>query len=560
LIEISTRARAGRLAELVAAVRALARRLERVRPLYVVGTLVVIEWLVILGVALTVQHNGWLWYQGGDQVWFYTTSYTLLHGQLPPTAVGYGWSILLLPLALVGGPNLLHVLPAIVLLNVLVLMPATMAAMYGIGKRLGGRLAGYWVLVLWIVVPLVGVLYTNQGYHQKYTELTLPQALGLTAMSDFPSMVMLAVSAYFALRTIQGGGWSDGVLAGLFAGFGVGIKPSSGLYLLALALGLLASRRWRGCAWVGGGLAVPLLALLVWKWRGLGYVPLFHAAGGRPLALGSAGLVGGLNTSKYFHLDWSHLAQNIDLLREHFWSGRFAVWLVIAGVVALGRRSLPAMFFLGGWFLALGIVKGADPVGSVQDSSLLRMLIAAIPAFVLLLAALPLLLPRIPRRLPPLATSAAWGMPRLRLTLVVGTALLFGLVPVAFAASAHRLPARETSVYFEEAGPIPTDRSLSLVASVRGGRVTLRWAKQAGTYASFAYQVLRAPLASVQQYPENPPGLVTRSTLDASFVDVVAPKDAGVYVYRVLVSAAWSNDPSQADGYIASPPVVVRVR
>jgi hypothetical protein len=433
--------------------------------------------------------------------------------------------------------------------------------MYGIGERLGGRLAGYWVLFLWIVVPLVGVLYTNQGYHQKYTELTLPQALGLTAMSDFPSMVMLAVSAYFALRTIQGGTWSDGMLAGLFAGFGVGIKPSSGLYLLALVIGLLASRRWRGSAFVAGGLAVPLLALLVWKWRGLGYVPLFHASGARPLALGSAGVVGaGLNTSKYFHLDWSHLAQNIDLLREHFWSGRFAVWLVIAGVVALGRRSLPAMLLLGGWFLAFGIIKGADPVGSVQDSSLLRMLIAAIPAFVLLLAALPLLLPRAPRRLRPLEAPPVWGTRRLRLTVVVAASLLFGLVPVALAARAHRLPTGATSIFFEQAGPIPTERSLSLEASVRGNRVTLQWAKQAPTHASFAYELWRAPLQSVQQYPTNPPGVITRPTFGTSFVDVVAPKDAGAYVYRVLVAAAWSKDPTQADGYVASLPVVVRVR
>ncbi len=47
--------------------------------------------------ALTVRHNGWIYYQGGDQVWYYTTSWLLAHGQVPLTAVGYGWSVLLLP-------------------------------------------------------------------------------------------------------------------------------------------------------------------------------------------------------------------------------------------------------------------------------------------------------------------------------------------------------------------------------------------------------------------------------------------------------------------------------
>ena len=50
---------------------------------------------------------------------------------------------------------------------------------------------------LWIVVPLIGIKYTDLGYHQRYTELTLPQSFGLTAMADFPSMVAVLVAVYF---------------------------------------------------------------------------------------------------------------------------------------------------------------------------------------------------------------------------------------------------------------------------------------------------------------------------------------------------------------------------
>ena len=85
-------------------------------------------------------------------------------------------------------------MPAIVVLNVVVLMPVAMAALYGIGARIGGRVFGYWCLLLWVIVPFLGVLYTNTGYHQRYTELTLPQGFGLTAMSDFPTMVAVIVS------------------------------------------------------------------------------------------------------------------------------------------------------------------------------------------------------------------------------------------------------------------------------------------------------------------------------------------------------------------------------
>ena len=62
------------------------------------------------------------------------------------------------------------------------------------GQRIGGRLFGYWAAGLWILVPLIGIKYADAGYHQRYTELLLPQSLGLTAMSDFPSMVVSAVS------------------------------------------------------------------------------------------------------------------------------------------------------------------------------------------------------------------------------------------------------------------------------------------------------------------------------------------------------------------------------
>lgn len=553
-------------AQALEGVRVAARRLEALRPLHVVAAFVVLEWLVILGVALTIRHNGWLWYQGGDQFFFYTTSWLMPHGHLVPTSVGYGWTTVLLPISLVAGPNLLHALPAIILVNVLVLMPAAMAAMYGIGARLGGRLAGYWVLAIWVLAPVVGILYTKTGYHQRYTEVSLPQTLGLTAQSDYPSMVMLAVAAYFLVRTLQTERFADGALAGLFAGFGVGIKPSSALFLPGLVLALLVARRRRASLYVAAGFVLPLLALVVWKWRGLGYLPLFQharssALGGERLALGSLVPlpVASLHVGKYLHFDWSHLSWNLNKANEYFFSVHLLIWIVLAGIVALARRSLAVALFAGVWFLDFAIFKGSGADGSIADSSLLRMLIPAIPAFVLLVAALPLLMPRAPRRLPALPVPREWGTRRLRLTAVTAAALAFAVLPAIATAAARPIHRGSTIIFNEQAGPVPTLSSLGLRATVHGHHVTLTWRPVAKAPAAFSYEVLRTDGWDYETYWVDPPSTVVGTTNATTFTDAVEGSRYP-WVYHVLVVAAWSKDPAQGDGYVSSLPVSVSVR
>ena len=123
-----------------------------VRPAYVLATLVGTQWLAVLVLAFTVRHNGWLYYAGGDQLWHYTGAYLMAHGHLPPTYVGYGWSILMLPVAALTGPNLVSALPVIVLFNTLVLLPIALVCVYGIAARIAGRLFGYWAAAVWIAV------------------------------------------------------------------------------------------------------------------------------------------------------------------------------------------------------------------------------------------------------------------------------------------------------------------------------------------------------------------------------------------------------------------------
>ena len=138
-----------------------------IRPAYALGGLVCVQWLAVLALGLTVRHNGWLYYAGGDQLWHYTGAYLLAHGHLPPSYVGYGRSLMLLPFAAIAGPNLVSALPAIVLLNTLVLLPVALLCVYGIAARLAGRLFGYWAAALWIFLPYLGVIFVEPGYHQK---------------------------------------------------------------------------------------------------------------------------------------------------------------------------------------------------------------------------------------------------------------------------------------------------------------------------------------------------------------------------------------------------------
>jgi len=537
-----------------APLRRAAARLEQMRPRSVVAAFVAVQWLTTLGLALAVRHTGWLFYQGGDQAWFYTTSRLLTQGLLAPTNVGYGWSILLLPFSLAGGPNLVNVLPAIVLLNVLVLMPVAMAAVYGIGERLGGRLFGYWVLILWIALPLIGIAYTDTGFKQRYTELTLPNSFGLTSMSDFPSMVALAVAAYFSLRALQGEDRLDAVLAGAFAGVGIGIKPSSSLFLGGAVLALAGCRRWRGLAAFAAGLAPFMLALTVWKWRGLGYLPLFHAEQGVRLAAGAMlQPMGTLDLHKYLNFNWHQLKLSLDSLQEHFWSARVVEWTLVAGTIALARRGLAPFLLVGGWFWAFLIVKGTGNLGSLETAALLRMLIPTIPAFVVMVAALPLLLPRATRFLSQI-DAGPWGSVRLRTTLVAATVILFAAVPIALAGAST--PAHK-GLALTSSGPIPVDGRIGLQARVSGSRVALTWSPQHAEGAPLFYEVVRAA-----------PGACTDATWLTTCATAVSlqrgvryvdapPK--GAYDYWVLVGANWINNPLAGDVYLVSDPVAVTV-
>jgi hypothetical protein len=533
----------------------------------VLAGLVAVEWLAVLATARVVRHAGWIYYQGGDQLWYYTLGWLLGHGQLTQTSVGYGWSELLAPIARVAGPNLVSALPAIVLLNVLVLLPAAMLALYGIAARIGGRLFGYWAVALWIVLPFVGILYTDAGYHQKYTELLLPQGFGLTAMADFPTMVAALVSIYFCVRAL----WSeqrlllDGVAAGVAAGAAIAIKPATALFLAGPALAFAYRRRFELAGAMLAGLAPAVVALAVWKERGLGHLPVLSQSarhpGGHVLAAGAP--LAGLNFGKYYHrLNWSHLGNNIDLLREHFWSGRLIVWLVIAGLIGLARRSRTALALVGGWFLAFAIVKGSYGGASIEDGSLFRIMMPSYPAFVLLLASVPLLLPHAAGRLRPFRPAFADLRSRTRWSLVVAAVLVSAAVPLAAFAAADTHGGLDPATVQSTFMAVPTNIDLGLAASVHGRRVTLTWRNGKAAGGPVFYRIWRG------RTNEFTCSLSPGARLCRLVLPEIATTKAGRYVdraprghwiYRVAIAANWLDDPQYGDAYAVSKPASVTV-
>lgn len=549
-----------RLGEVVVSLEAHPRR--------VLAVLVAAQWSAVLAFALTVRHAGWIFYQGGDQLWYYTTGWLFAHGHLGEAGVGYLWSSLLAPISLGAGPNAVHAMPAILLIDVLVLSPIALLALYGIAQRIAGRLFGYWAVVVWIGLPFLGIAYTNVGYHQRYTELFLPQALGLTAMADYPSLVAVLVAGYFCAKVIfdERPQLLDAVAGGLAAGAAFAIKPSAALFLVGPALSFLASRRVRLAAVFALGVVPALVTLTVWKWRGIGTLPFSSSHGATRIALGTFGVPLGLGLLPHsLNLDWNHFQQQLDALQEYFWSSRVVEWVSFAGVIALGRRSLRAALLVGGWYGSFVVVKGTYVQASFADAGLLRIMIVAAPAFVLIVAAVPLLFPGLPRRLaardtPPQNPPSL----RVRLTLIVAAVLVTSVIPLVAIAAEPRQSGL-IAVTLNNGTPVPNDIGIGLsVQTAPDGRVDISWKRQAGGGSPVFYRVYRGP-AAASDYSCPVVYVVPRCLLqltaigETSATHFVDKPGAGRWRYRIGVAANWLNDPSYGDVYEMSSGISVSV-
>ena len=538
------------------------------RPRAVLGTLIVGQILAVAVLGVSIAHNGWVWFQGGDQIWITTTGWLLGGQHLAPTELGYLWPAFDAPIMRATGPTYVQALPALVIAQVFILGPIALLCVYGIASRIGGRLLGYWAVLLWVLAPFAVIPLFVDRYHERWTEQFLPQALGLTAMADFPSMVIVLAAALFVTRSLSPGRVPDAVLAGVLIGAAASLKPPNLLVAGGAVLAYVVARRWREGIACGIAIAPALLVLLLWKVRGLGEIPAF-ALGQTKVAAGSGPLALDLRLDRYFNLDLNHFRQQLDGFREFFWSERLIEWTPFAGLIAVLRvRRVAVAALLGGWLAAFVVVKGFSPLAIVENGSFWRLLMPAWPAYLLLFAAIPLLVPTLTRRLGE-RVEPVTSRPVARRWIVVA-AVATVLVPgLAIAASAplDKLQAQHLTVFQDfPSGNIltPVDTGVRLEVERDGSARKLTWTSGGAWRAKVFYRVYRhdgpgsdtnCVVSSGVAWYCYLYGEPIATTRDLSFVDPNAPPTA---TYRIGVGTNWIDNPEFGDVFAFSPPVEVR--
>ena len=530
------------------------------RPRAVLATLAGLQIAATAVLALSVTHNGWVWFQGGDQIWLATQGWLLGHLELPPTEVGYLWSLLIAPIMWVTGPTYVQALPPLVVLQVLVLGPIAVLCVYGIASHIGGRLLGYWASFLWVIAPFAAIPLFVDRYQERWTEHFVPQALGLTAMSDFPSTVLVLASALFLVRSLDVDRLPDALLAGLLLGAAGGMKPPNLLMGIGAVLAYLAARRWREGVAFCAAVVPSLLVILLWKERGLGSLPVLSFQEVR-VAAGASGVLA-LDVDRYIELDLDHWRQQMNYLREFFWSARLAQWAPFAGLIAVVRVRRGAIAaLLGGWLAAFLLVKGFSVRADIQANTFWRLLMPAWPAYLILFASIPLLVPTLARRLgerlePPRTRPVG------RRALVVA-ALLTVVVPAAAIAASSPSTGPERAVVQDDAGNFvltSIDDGVELEVSPAPGGQLLRWTSGGPWRANVFYRVYRSEdegtdcehnegSTAVYCFVRAVPVATTRET---EYLDPAPPPGA---TYRIGVATNWADDPEQGDVFAFSRPV-----
>ena len=529
------------------------------RPRAVLAGLVVVQWLAILAFALTVVHNGWLYYQGGDQLWYTTTGWLLGDDALPPTYVGYWWSMLFAPITLVTGADSSALSryralqragagPDRPRLHLLHRSPHRGRAVRALGRRAVGRDA---VRRHPPVPP--GLSRQVRG--------AAPAAVVRTDGDGRLPVHGLPARRWRADRPIPRSNVStEWLLAGLAAGVAVGIKPANAIFLVGAALAVLVARRGSAVLPFLAGLAPALLTLALWKERGLGSIPLFALDEVR-LAAGTT--VAAIDLHHYLSIDWDNLHRNMDGLREWFYSARLLQWLPFAGLLAVARRSLPVTALLTGWFGALLLFKGSTHLSTVESGSFFRYMMPAFPAYFLLAASIPLLIPTLATRLDQLDRPSKVG--RLSARAVVAITVTAITLPLAAAALPRPIDSSQKALLVNGI-LIPVDPELKVTVTPHGEARTFTWTHPETKGTSVFYRVFRTGLGGPDTSCSTAKGAIRcditpmielTTTRRQRYTDGSPPPATR---YRIGIAANWRDDAEGGDVFAVSPPVAATPR
>jgi len=536
---------------------AFAARVRTANPVFVLAPLCLLQLGLTAWFAARSAHNGWVWYSGGDATEYWMEQWALGHLLLPQPIVGWGLPVLYAWLPFVAGPSLAQGLPVLVTFQALVLVPLALVLFWAVADRLYGRLFAAWASLLWVLTPVLLVWgFRRHDYREEFQQYFLaPHWYGLTNMADFPSVVVLLACAYVTLRACQSKEVGDAIVGGLLGGLLIGIKPANAFFLPAVAILLLATKRWRVVVGWSVALAPALLTLLFWKQRGLGYVPLTSYA---PLhvAAGEQPLIGALHIPSYVPWDPHHLGQQLRDLREVFWSVRVIEYLAVAGAVGALRRSPVAGLFLSVWVASFMVLKGSSNRATIDGTTYFRLTEPGLVGLVLLIASIVFLTPRLGRRLKvrrPAPQPFSLG--------AVGAVAVVSLIPLALVLTARSSKSLRFVRYNEHSTEAVITERLRGSAQAVGARVRLSWNGVSTSPTRVQYVVFRAkrgtdgcelPTEGAREcFLAGKPVAVTRKTQ----LDV--PKRSAVY--RIGLAANYADDLNGADLMLLGPPVPVVV-
>ena len=69
------------------------------------AVLVSVQVVATVALFFSVNRNGWLTYQGGDQIWLVTSGWLLGQGEIGSAFTSYGWPLAIAPLTWITGSS-----------------------------------------------------------------------------------------------------------------------------------------------------------------------------------------------------------------------------------------------------------------------------------------------------------------------------------------------------------------------------------------------------------------------------------------------------------------------
>ncbi len=331
-----------------------------------------VQWLVTVGVALAASRSGSVYGDLSAARAAVDAARTVADGNLPPTA-GPLYPLVLAPLAGLT-TRLATVSSVVTVVNIFVLAPLASYCFLEVARRVAGRMFATAAAAVWLLGPLAAIPLFRVTYRDTYVDVVLPTVYGLTVNPVYLAMALSLAAAMLGLRAAAGAP-RTAFLAGLVAATAIACVPVAAGIAAGVALALAVARRWRGVLEAAAGLAVALVPTLIWRHRAL------EAA-----------------TFTLGHPSWDGFQSSMANVREFFWSNRLLQWLPVAGALGMLRLMRPAAALAAGW-VGVTVLLAVATSPPFDGGRFFVDLIPAWPAYALLVAAIPALVPTLGRRL-----------------------------------------------------------------------------------------------------------------------------------------------------------------